>query len=84
MFGLTVEEASPPPAEVWPDTEAAVRMFMDVCTQWRVGPTGAATGLDYAVLTTVFRMRGVPRSKWSDLFDDLRVMERAALLKMRA
>jgi len=52
-------------------------------TQWRVGFAGA-TGLDYGVLPTVFRLIGVPRAQWSRLFDDIRVMERGALYHMRS
>lgn len=47
-------------------------------TQWRVGAVGPI-GLDYGALPVVLGMRGVPRRRWAALFDDLRVMEQAAL-----
>lgn len=79
-FGLTVEEASGPPVEIWPDTYPAVLVFSSLMTQWRrAGMTGAVVGLDYAVIPTVFRLRGIPRHEWEQTFDDLRVMEGAAL-----
>lgn len=51
-------------------------------TQWRVGMAGA-TGLDYGALPEVLRMSGVPRSKWPEIFESIRVMEDAALEAMR-
>lgn len=51
-------------------------------TQWRQGPSGAY-GLDYNAIPFVLRMKRIPRERWPDLFEDLRVLERAALLAMR-
>jgi hypothetical protein len=79
-FGLTVEEASGPPVQVWPDNMPAVELFSDLATQWRrAGMAGAVTGLDYAAIPAVFALRGVPKKQWSALFSDLRVMEDAAI-----
>lgn len=79
-FGLTVEEASGPPVEVWPDNMGSVDVFIDLMTQWRrVGMTGAATGLDYTALPAVFAIRGIPKKRQSPIFDDIQVMEAAAL-----
>lgn len=50
-------------------------------TQWRVG-AGGATGLDYGALPTVLRFLGVKRAEWSEVWDSVRVMERAALEEM--
>lgn len=75
-----MEEASGPPVDVWPDNMPAVEIFTDLATQWRrAGMAGAVTGLDYAVLPAVFAIRGVPRRQWGAIFDDLRVMEDAAI-----
>jgi hypothetical protein len=52
-----------------------------MATQWRIGPAGPA-GLDYNVLPTVLRLQGIPRKEWHDLFEDLQVLEDAALKKM--
>lgn len=79
-FGLTLEEASGPPIEVWPDNMASVQVFIDLSTQWRrAGMTGAKCGLDYAALPPIFAIRGVPKKQWSAIFDDVRVMEDAVL-----
>lgn len=75
-----MEEASGPPVEVWPDNELAVDLFQDLATQWlRAGMAGVETGLIYASIPAVFQIRGIPRKQWPQLFDDIRVMEDAAL-----
>lgn len=69
--------------EIWPDNLRAVEIFMyDLGTQWRMGPCGP-TGLDYSVLPFVFRARGVARSEWSDVWQDIKVMEGEALRTMQ-
>lgn len=83
MWGLTVEEASGPPVEIWPDNITAVHTFIATTTQWRMGPTGPV-GLDYAILPTVLRLTGVPRTDWPDVFRDIRTLEDEALIIMRA
>jgi hypothetical protein len=80
---LSVEEASGPPIEVWPDNLPAVNLFIAMGTQWRVGMSGV-TGLDYNALPAVMRMTGVKSSDMAEVFNDLRVLEDAALEKMRA
>lgn len=78
-WGLTLQEAAE--AEtcwVWPDNWPIVEAFEAMTTQWRVGMRGA-TGLDYAVLPVVLRMRGIARADWPDTFYGIRVMESAAL-----
>lgn len=83
-YGLTVEEASGPPFEVWPDNWQTVGVFLAMDTQWRYGPNGP-TGLDYGVLPTVLQdFLDIKRTEWSDVFRDLRVMENAALQQMRS
>lgn len=69
-------------AEIWPENLQAYEAFSALRTQWRVGMAGA-TGLDYNVVPAVLRLQGVPRADWSQLFEDLRVMESAALQAMR-
>jgi len=51
-------------------------------TQWRFGAAGP-TGLDYTALPIVMDMRQVEKTAWSEIFDDVRIMERAALKAMR-
>lgn len=67
--------------EVWPDNWDSALLFTSMGTQWRVGMSGA-TGLDYGVLPAVLRLRGVSRSLWPGLFEDLRVLEAEALTTM--
>lgn len=67
--------------EVWPDVMDAALVFEAMSTQWRVG-TGGPCGLDYGVLPSVLRLHGLPRARWRDLFDDVRVMEAEALRTM--
>lgn len=68
-------------AEVWPDNVAAVNVFIAMDTQWRTG-FGGATGLDYNVLPSVFRLAGIPRKEWPDTFECVRVMEAEAMKVM--
>lgn len=81
VAGLT-EEDFDSGAEIWPENLPAYEAFSALRTQWRVGMSGA-TGLDYSVVPVVLRLQGVPRADWPQLFEDLRVMESAALQAMR-
>lgn len=65
--------------EIWPCCAQAVAVFSTLGTQWRMAPMGGLVGLDYAALPTVFRLSGVPRSEWPELFQDVRTLERGAL-----
>lgn len=67
---------------VWPENADAVSVFASMTTQWRVGP-GGVIGLDYGALPEVMRMRGISRSRWPEVFDDIRIMEDTALGWMR-
>jgi hypothetical protein len=82
LFGLTVEEATGPPVEVWPDNADALNVFIGMATQWRPS-FGGVIGLDYAALPAVLDMLEITRKKRAAVFDDLRVMEDAALEKIR-
>lgn len=79
---MTIDEATPT-AEIWPDNLAAVNVFIAMDTQWRTGYSGA-TGLDYNALPAVLRLTGVARKAWPGIFNDLRILEDAALTLMRA
>lgn len=52
-------------------------------TQWRTGMSGA-TGLDYNALPVVMRFGGVPATDRSTVFEEVRVMEDAALTRMQS
>lgn len=56
----------------------ATHVFLALRTQWRIGMAGP-TGLDYAVLPAVLRLEGVAAKDRAQMFEDLRVMEAAAL-----
>ena len=77
-----MDEASGPPVEIWPDNVMAVDVFIAMTTQWVIGPAGAV-GLNYASLAEVWRRLKVPPELRDGVFSDLRVMEGAALKKMR-
>lgn len=64
----------------------AVALFFALSTQWRItsGMRNTYTGLDYTAVHATLQMQGIPAEKWPDLFDDIRVIERAALAEMRA
>ncbi len=79
---MTLEEASGPPVEIWPDNIIAVNVFVAMSTQWRTGVSGA-TGLDYGVLPHVMRLVGVGVKDRAAVFDEIRLMEDAALEMMR-
>lgn len=79
---MTLEEAQGDGVELWPDNLPAVNVFIGMDTQWRVGVNGA-TGLDYSALPVVMRMVGIPAKDRSSVFEDIRVMEDAALIKMQ-
>lgn len=69
--------------EVWQENLPVFEIFaFDMATQWRVGMAGA-TGLDYSALPFVFRTRRIPRDQWASMFDDIKIMEAAALKEMQ-
>lgn len=84
-LGLTWEEACgpPPEIEVWRDTIASVLVFDDLGSQWLyAGMNAVPTGIVYASIEPVLRIRAVPTEEWRQAFDDVRVMEAAALEEM--
>lgn len=64
--------------ELWADNVATVNCFVDMLTQWIVGP-GGVVGLRYEVMPLVMRQQRVPAADRSDVWQGVRVMERAAL-----
>ena len=81
QFGLTLADLDDASVGIWPDNVAATNVFVAAITQWRTGYRGA-TGLDYNVLPTVFRLTGISRVEWPDTFECVRVMESEALCFM--
>ena len=86
-FGVILpEDLTPQPPQdflVLPANWRTVMMFERMETQWRSGP-GGAIGLDYSVLLGsdgLFSLYGVRHRR--AMLEDLRIMEVAALNKMR-
>lgn len=67
--------------EVWPENWRSVTFFSRLSTQWRSGMAGP-TGLDYTAVLSLLRTLRLPRDEHDVLFDDVQVMERAALNEM--
>ena len=80
---MTLDEASAK-VDVWPDNLPALNVFIAMSTQWRrAGSAGQAVGLDYTALPEVWRRTKTPSDQRDLVFDDLRVMEDAALEQMQ-
>lgn len=72
-----------PGIEVFPDTLESVLVFDALGSQWMyAGMSGVPTGIVYASIEPVLRRRKVPAEAWDDVFEDIRVMEAAALQEM--
>ena len=65
------------PVAVTADMLDALRLFGCCGTQWRLGPDGSPTGLDYAAARTVCDWLGLAGGE--RLLDDLRALEAGAL-----
>jgi hypothetical protein len=65
-----------------PENYEAYILFTNMQTQWRTGMSGA-TGLDYNALKEVWQRLKIPLDRRDELFQDLRIMENAALKTMR-
>ncbi len=68
--------------EIWPENWQAFSLFADMSTQWREGMNGP-TGLDYTALMSLMNEMDLSRAERREMFDDIRVMERAALSEMQ-
>jgi hypothetical protein len=68
--------------EVWADCWDSVMVFHSLASQWRSGFSGA-TGLDYSSIPFVLKVKKIPADRWAELFDDIQVMEAAALQQMQ-
>lgn len=68
--------------DVYPENWDAVRLFLGLQTQWRVGPMGGLVGLDYPGVEAAMRMARVKDR--AQLFEQLQTMEFAALEAMHA
>ena len=68
---------------IFPDVWPSIGLFRDMNTQWRVGP-GGVVGLDYKALDAVMKFRGITGEEMSQRFDDIQIMESAAIELIRS
>ena len=80
QFGISAADLDET-VEVLPDNWPAFVVMEALGTQWRVGMAGR-TGLDYSAVPAIMALVGIPKKTRSQVFQDVRVMEAAALLVM--
>jgi hypothetical protein len=80
-FGVILDTPEPEPEffDIHPEAEKGIRMFQQVCRQWRTSD-GQRIGLDYGVVLSLLSLEGDPSPL--DVLEDVRVMEDAALAKL--
>ena len=66
---------------IFADCWNSVMVFEALSSQWRVSFAGA-TGLDYQAIPVVLNLKGIKKNQHEKIFNDIRVMERAALKLM--
>ena len=66
---------------MWPENWVVFEMFCALQTQWSVGMVGA-TGLRYEAAYPLIDRAAKTKEEWSEMFEDLRVLEMAALKQM--
>lgn len=76
-----VAQQSAQAVEVWPENWRVFVMFSRVQTQWNVA-MGGPTGLRYEALYPLLDRDAQDTEDWQQLFDDLQVLEGAALKQM--
>lgn len=81
--GFEPEDFAEDDVEVWPENQAAFELFSQMQTQWNVGFSGH-TGLQYLVLFALMERMGITVQAQEHLFEDIQVMELAALQAMHA
>lgn len=78
-FGLIIDLPEVEPLPVWPEHWPALRLFMALQTQWRLGPTGRPCGLIYEVLPMVEARLGISAPAALRAFPFLQQLEVYAL-----
>lgn len=66
----------------WPDNWPVLQVFDAMLSQWNMGGMGGVIGLRYEALPLVLKLQGIQRRRQRELFDALRVMERAAITEI--
>ena len=67
--------------EVWPENWRAFVLFSRVQTQWNVS-MGGPTGLRYEAIYPLLDRETDTKEEWRELFQDIQVLEGAALKQM--
>lgn len=70
------------PVEIWPENWKAFEVFYQLRTQWNVA-MGGPTGLRYEAMYPLIDKATTSAEDWWALFDDLQVLEGAALGQMQ-
>jgi len=80
VFGLTMDDYEDEHSvDVWPDNWRAV-CFFEMLDQgnWNMGP-GGPTGIRYEAFKEVRDIMKVTKKEWPEIFEAVRIMQRAAL-----
>ena len=80
-FGLKESDYLEESIMVWRENFEAVRLFIQLSTQWRVS-MGGVTGLDYSAIRALFKIQGIKKKNYKQLMEDLAILEAAALDEM--
>jgi hypothetical protein len=78
-LGVIVPEPEVQVFDIHPEAEKGIRMFLKVCTQWRVSD-GRRIGLDYGVVLSLLSLEQEPNPL--EVLEDVQTMEDAALAKL--
>jgi hypothetical protein len=81
---FTAEDYGLDNVELWPEHWPAWGLYLEMAGQWRrAGMSGTPVALDYGPLFARMERMRLADDDWEDLFDDVRVLERAALDQMQ-
>lgn len=65
--------------EIWQENLESFSVFQALTTQWRISDMGYFFGLSYPAVESVLNMMGFNRKRNMEIFEDIRIMENAAL-----
>lgn len=71
-----------PHVDVWDENWDVLHLFRQYSTQWRVGAAGPI-GLDFNVIHHALDRKGVKGDEYDEFIADMRIIEAAALRKIR-
>lgn len=72
-----------PDVEVWEEHWDALQLFLVYSSQWRTGMNGLV-GIDFNVFHHALDRKGIVGDEFDQYVSDLRVIEKAALDKIRS